>query len=75
MTVIQDKDIARKINIILIDVARILDQSVILVKDNCSDEEFINYRRRIGIIMGEMLLEIMNQIYKQHPDLEPESFK
>jgi hypothetical protein len=29
----------------------------------------------VGKIMGEMLFEVMNPLYKKHPDLKPEELK
>ncbi|MBK9266949.1 MAG: hypothetical protein IPM54_45140 [Polyangiaceae bacterium] len=52
-----------------------LDRSVQLVKDTCSEEEFIDYRTAVGTIMGEMYTEIMWPIFHDHPDLEPEEMK
>lgn len=52
-----------------------LNQSVQRVKDNCSTEEFLEYRRAVGQIMGTMCVDVMMPIFKEHPDLEPDSFK
>ncbi len=52
-----------------------LNVSVQTVKDTCSRQEFLDYRKAVGRIMGDMHVEIMRPIFKEHPDLEPESMK
>ncbi len=37
----------------------------------CSPEEFRAYRRAVGKVMAEMVLEIMNPLYKEHPSIKP----
>jgi hypothetical protein len=34
-------------------------------------EEFKAYRRAVGGVMGEIVLEILNPLYKAHPSLKP----
>jgi hypothetical protein len=68
---IQNKDVAKEINDLMISYGAKLDASIAIVKDKCSDEEFYAYRKVVGKIMGEMLLEIMNPLYMQHPELKP----
>jgi hypothetical protein len=48
-----------------------LDKSVALVRDECSAEELKIYRRAVGKVLGEMLLEIMQPLYAKHPSLKP----
>ncbi|MBI5874303.1 MAG: hypothetical protein HZB81_00365 [Deltaproteobacteria bacterium] len=52
-----------------------IDKSVVLVKNTCDSEEFEIYRKAIGKIMGTMLVDIMNPIYKQYPDIKPPQLK
>ena len=66
-----DKKIAKEINNVMLNLGDQLNNSVQMVMENCSEQEFKNYRGSVGKIMGEMLLEIMNPIYKEHPDLKP----
>ncbi|MFZ0463267.1 MAG: hypothetical protein WBE20_09990 [Candidatus Acidiferrales bacterium] len=42
-----------------------------MVRDGCSPEEFAADRRAAGRIMGEMLLEVLNPLYAEHPSLKP----
>jgi hypothetical protein len=65
------KDIAQQIIALMLEYGAKLDKSVELVAHHGSEDEARRYRRAVGAIMGEMLLEIMNPIYSQYPDLKP----
>jgi hypothetical protein len=68
---IRDEVIAKEISLLMLEYGSRIDQSVSLVKENCSLEEFEAYRKAAGRVMGEMLIGIMDPIYKEHPDLKP----
>jgi hypothetical protein len=65
------KDVAEAINQLMLEYGAKLDSSVKLVMDTSSTEEFESYRAAVGQIMGTMLLDIMNPIYVEHPELKP----
>jgi hypothetical protein len=46
-----------------------------MVMEQCSKEEYQAYRRAVGKVMGAMLTEIMDPIYREHPDLKPKELK
>lgn len=68
---IEKREIATQISALMIEYGAKLDASVALVRDHCSENELKDYRRAIGKIMADMLLEIMNPLYLRHPDLKP----
>ncbi|MGJ0515072.1 MAG: hypothetical protein ACR65O_04885 [Methylomicrobium sp.] len=68
---IKNEDIAKQISELMLSYGAKLDASVAVVIDKCSNEEAIVYKKAVGKIMGTMLLEIMNPLYKQHPELKP----
>ncbi|MHC1727307.1 MAG: hypothetical protein AB9866_15095 [Syntrophobacteraceae bacterium] len=68
---IRDKEIATKISLLMLEFGARIDDSILLVKEHCSYEEFHMYRMAAGRVMGEMLLNIMNPIYTEHPELKP----
>lgn len=72
---IKDKHIAERISLLMIEFGSRIDESVAMVKKQCSNTEFEMYRRAAGMVMGEMLLSIMNPIYKEHPELKPPELK
>ena len=69
------KEIAENINNLMLDIGARLDESVILVKNSCSDEEFKAYRKAVGVIMGTMLIDVMNPIYVEHKSLKPKELE
>lgn len=70
-----EREVAEEILALMREYSGKLNRSVQLVKDRCSKEEFIDYRKAVGVIMGEMCVEIMWPIFHEHPDLEPEELK
>ncbi|MEB7938338.1 MULTISPECIES: hypothetical protein [Escherichia] len=67
----KDKNIAEDISALMLDIGSILDASVSRVQQTCDESELNTYRSAVGEIMGRMLIDIMNPIYKQHPELKP----
>lgn len=65
------RDIAETINNLMLEYGAKLDESVRLVMENCGKDEFDRYRSAVGQMMGTMLLDVMNPIYREHPDLKP----
>jgi hypothetical protein len=63
--------IARQVSDLMIEFHGRLDQSIVLVQEKCSSGEFKSYRLAVARIMGEMLLEVINPLYVQHPSLKP----
>jgi hypothetical protein len=70
--VISDAAAAKQVSELMLDISSRLNQSVLDVRDTASAEEFAVYRRAVGRIMGEILLEVLNPLYARHPQLKPE---
>ena len=66
------RDVAEMISKLMLECGAKLDDSVRLIMESCSREEFEAYRSAVGQIMGTMLLDVMNPIYREHPDLKPD---
>jgi hypothetical protein len=66
-----DRFVASEIHDLMLEFSAKLDNSIKFVKENCDQDEFNRYRQAVGRIMGNMLLDIMNPIYSDHPDLKP----
>jgi hypothetical protein len=69
--VISNPDTARKIAKLALEIGRRLDGSLAHVEATCSPEEFATYRRAVGKVKGELLLEVLTPLYTAHPDLKP----
>ena len=70
IAMISDPTIAAKISSLMMNIADQLDESIALVMGKCSAEEVKTYKRSVGRVMGE-LLEILNPLYAEHPQLKP----
>jgi hypothetical protein len=69
--VIKNLDTAKQVSELMLDIGARLNQSVFLVQERSSAEEFGLYRRAVGGIMGE-ILEVLNPLYREHPGLKPD---
>jgi hypothetical protein len=72
---ITNRDTAKYISDLMLDISERLDDSVAKVNKTCSPEEDSNYRRAVGKIMGRILLEVLNPLYAEHPSLKPEGME
>jgi hypothetical protein len=68
---IKDMAVARQVSDLMVEISGRLNNSIVTVEEKCPSEEFEAYRRAVGAIMGEILLEVMNPLYKEHPTLKP----
>jgi hypothetical protein len=67
----KQKTIAEQINNLMLEYGSKLDNSLALVKKECDEEDFLAYRNAVGKLLAMMLTEVMNPLYKEHPDLKP----
>ena len=68
---ITNKDVAREIVRVMLEAGARIDATVALVQDKATPEELAKYRQAAGVVMSDLLFEIMNPIFEQHPDLKP----
>jgi hypothetical protein len=66
-----DRATAEQVEVIMREVRERLNESIKLVMDHSSPDEFQLYRRQIGKVMGEIFLEIQQPLYNEYPDLTP----
>jgi hypothetical protein len=66
-----DAAVAKEISDLMLDVTRRLDDSLTSVHDRLADDEFDHYRRAVGTVLGAILLEVLNPLYAEHPNLKP----
>lgn len=72
---IEDERIAQEIVAALIDCSSKLNESIRLVRQKCTDEEFQKYRKGTGFVMGYLYTEVLAKIYRKHPQLEPRELR
>lgn len=39
------------------------------IKDNCSEDDFVLIKRRVGSVIGRIQVDILRNIYLEFPDL------
>ena len=71
LNMVKDELVATKISELMLDIGKRLDASILMVMENGSPQEFKAYRAIVGRLMGDILLEILNPLYLQHPSLKP----
>jgi hypothetical protein len=71
---ISDPVIARRISALMLDVSAKLNDSISDVAQR-SPEEAESYKRAVGFLLGGILLDVLNPLYKAHPDLKPAELK
>ena len=74
-TMLSNKETAREIEGTMRQCSAILNESIRLVMETCTEEEFKAYRLTIGTIMGDIYLNVVQPIHRQYPDLEPPEMK
>jgi hypothetical protein len=70
-SVISNIDAARKVVTLLLDASGAIDQSVAEVKDHGTADELKAYAQVAGGILGQILTEALNPLFREHPELVP----
>jgi hypothetical protein len=69
------EQLANKIIELMLKHGAELNEILMSIKESSNDEEFDFYRKSIGKVMGYMLLDVMNPIFKEYPSLKPGDLK
>ncbi len=48
-----------------------LNDAVLVVRANSSDEELERFRKTVGAIMGAIVVDVLQPLYAEHPDIVP----
>lgn len=72
---IHDKELAKQINDLMERCSKEVDESIRLVQQKCTSEEFKAYRRGAGMVMGYIYTDVLAPLWKEHPELEPAGMK
>lgn len=60
---------------VVLECARHLDTSVATVQAEWNSPQAELYRRLVGQVMGRLYTEVLAQVYRSHPELEPQDLK
>ncbi len=66
-----DSETARQVLDLAHGAGALLDRSIQKMMDNCPQEEFLEYRKAVGHIMGAIYFDILQPLYERYPDLVP----
>jgi len=72
---ISEEKIAVQVSDRVLEASRLLNEALFLVKGSCPEAEFLVCRTAIGQVLGELLLSVLNPIYRSHPQIMPEDLK
>jgi len=68
---IADANTAKYVSDLLLDINGQLNESIERVQEASTAEEFANYRRRVGTLINSIFEEVLEPIYRKHPNLKP----
>ena len=72
---IDNKETARQLSDLMLELGAKLDASVALVGDPSAEAARAAYRRITGALIGTKRLDVMNPIYADHPELKPDALR
>lgn len=64
-----DKNVAILIRDRSLRVVEELSTLLFEIKDNCSEDDFVLIKRRVGSVIGRIQVDILRNIYLEFPDL------
>jgi hypothetical protein len=68
---IENHDLAERLNDLLLEVNGRLVDSINIVRESCSAEEYALYGVMVGRIINSIFQDILEPIYEEHRDLKP----
>jgi len=68
---ITDSQSANKISELMLDVFSRIGQSAKSVRRDCPKDEAEKYLLAISKVAGAIVLDVLEPLYKEHPDLKP----
>ncbi len=72
---IKDKKTAQHISKTLLKCSADINDSIAFVLSKSSNEDFESYRSAMAKVLGEILFEGLEPLYKDHPELMPDEMK
>lgn len=65
------KDVAKSIVELVFDYGGKLNDSMLLVRESATEDEFSAYRRAVGGVLASTFTNILDPIFAEYPDLRP----
>jgi hypothetical protein len=71
---IKDADIAKQICDLMLDIFSRVDASLAEVKKACTPQEVSAYRKATSHIVGPIVMDFLEPLYRAHPALKPHNW-
>jgi hypothetical protein len=71
---ISNADTAKLISELMLDIFQRVDESVDMVKKTCSPEYAAAYKKAAGRVVGPIVMDVLEPLYKQNPTLKPSNW-
>jgi hypothetical protein len=68
---VSDEEVARHLSENSLQAARLLNDMLFLAQAKCPESEFAPLRLAVGEVLGDLLLGVLNPLYRRHPALKP----
>ncbi|MBI0067497.1 MULTISPECIES: hypothetical protein [unclassified Snodgrassella] len=69
---IKDRKFAKEVTDLMLNITSELNESLIKAQNCCSAEEFNEYRRAVGVMLGKMYFDVLVPLFTKHPEIKPE---
>ena len=66
-----NQTVAREISTLMLETTEKLDESVRRMRGQLPPAEFGTYGRAVGTILADIIMEVLDPLYAEHPDLKP----
>ena len=68
---ITNRQSAKQISELMLDIFNRIEQSVKSVKRDCPEDEAAKYLLAVGKVAAAIVLDVLEPLYKSNPDLKP----
>ena len=62
-----ERHIAKQVLSSLFDASRTINETLLLIQQECPEKEFVAYRTGAGLAMGHLYTEMIRPILQEHP--------
>lgn len=68
---LSNNEAAKHVRELMLDVYRLIDESLAIVKETCPPEEAAAYSKAVGKVAGAVLMDVLEPLYEKNPELKP----
>jgi hypothetical protein len=72
---VKNKAAAKEVSNLMLEIQSKLDESIRMVRETCDEGDFKIYREAVSKVLVEILREVLNPLYSDHPSLKPERMR